>query len=99
MQKIKLEKINRKDGTKEIIEIYDSFSPSRLENESREEYLNRRLFMKEMEISRKRKKNMIHISSQLIPKVNEKGKIEIIDGKVMWVGVTKGVTYTKQTNE
>jgi len=99
MQKIKLEKTNRKDGTKEVIEIFDSFSPGRLEDESREEYLNRRLFMKEMEKARKRKRNMIHISSQLIPKVNEKGKIEIIDGKVMWVGVTKGVTYTKQTNE
>jgi hypothetical protein len=91
-----LEKIDRTTGDREIIEIYDSLSNARLESETREEYLNRRMFLKMLEKKRKKTWNLEHVSSYLIPKFDSEGKVEKnINGDVRYVGKTKGQTFVK----
>jgi hypothetical protein len=83
------------------IEIYDSISEKRLEDETREEYVQRRGVIKELEKARKRQKNWIHISSQLIPAQTQDGKIlkDKATNNIMWIDKTKGITYIKKYDE
>lgn len=96
MQKIKLERINRKTGETEEIEIYDSLSPKRLEEETREEYKNRRVFIAHLDKERKKRRNMVHVSSELIPLKDEEGKVLLINKKPIWIGKSKGKTFIKE---
>jgi hypothetical protein len=95
MEKIKLGRLNRKTGKEEEFEIFDSISPKRLEFESKEEYVIRRKFIKELEKKKKNTRNYIHVSTTLIPLKNEKGEVVIMNGKPLWVDRTNGVTYIK----
>jgi hypothetical protein len=96
MEKIQLQRINRKTGETEEITVYDSLSDKRIDDESREEYLNRRAFIKQLEKTRKDRLNYVHVSSTLIPLKTNDGKVMIVDNKPIWIGKTKGETYIKQ---
>lgn len=96
MEKIKLERLNKKTLKKETVEIYDSFSPARLENETREEYKVRRELLNELYKLKKTRREMVHKSSNLIPLTNEEGKVLIVQGKPIYIGKTKGITYKKE---
>lgn len=96
MEKIKLNRVNRKTGKVEEYEIYDSISSKREEFETREEYVIRRQFINELEKKKKHMRDYIHVSSTLIPLKNEKGEVVIVNGKPIWIGKTNGVTYKKE---
>lgn len=83
------------------IEIYDSFQPARLENESREEYLLRRKVISDLEKARKKARNYIHISNMLIPATTPDGKVLMNrqTKKPTFIGVSKGLTYIKKDEE
>jgi hypothetical protein len=78
-----------KEGRK--IEIYDSFDPARLEDETREQYSLRR---KINEMRPRGTREVVHISSFLIPKMSEDGRVELdAQGKPVFIGKSHGVTY------
>lgn len=82
-----------KEGRK--IEIYDSYDPARLEDETYEQYSLRR---KINEMRPRGTKEVVHISSFLIPKVSEDGKLELdAKGNPVYLGKSKGVTYVRKT--
>lgn len=95
-QKVKFQKINKKTLEIEIIEIYDSLSPKRLEEETYEEYVIRRNLLKEFEKKKSKLRNFIHVSSILLPEINEKGEMVTENGKPKWMGKSKGITYKKE---
>lgn len=81
----------------EVIEIYDSMSPGRLEEETREEYVLRRKVISDLEKAKRKARNWEHVSVSLIPAMTKDGKV--LMNKEMkeptWIGVTKGTTYVK----
>ena len=91
-----MEKVKLSVRGKEI-EIYDSISPKRLEEETREEYILRRKVINDLERARKKARNWQHISVSLIPAQTSDGKV-LMDKETkepMWIGITKGTTYVK----
>lgn len=82
----------------EEIDIYDSISPARHEDETHEEYALRKKVISDLEKAKRNSRNWVHISNVLVPAQNEAGKV-LIDKetkKVKWIGVTKGTTYYKK---
>ena len=91
MEKIKLSNKGRE------IEIYDSYAPYRLKDETFDEYKLRQSVIKDLEKAMKNNRNMVHISSMLVPKMTPDGKIAKKRGttEIEWIGITKGITYIK----
>jgi hypothetical protein len=84
----------------ELVEIYDSLSPARLDYETREEYLLRRKILKDLEKAKKKTRNMIFVSNSLIPAMTPEGKVlmDKTTKQPKWIGISKGKSYIK-TNE
>jgi|688.fasta_scaffold825112_3 hypothetical protein len=85
----------------EVIEIYDSISPKRLDEETREEYLLRRKVINDLEKAKRKTRNWEHISVSLIPAQTPEGKVLINKNtnQPTWIGITKGTTYVKQRED
>ena len=81
-------------------EIAASFSPQRLEGEDYETYKIRRTLLKYY-YKMKRSHNLMHVSAMLIPETDENGNVIQREGRVNFIGKTKGTTYIKkgETNE
>ncbi len=83
------------------LKLFNSFSPQRLkhEGETLDEYHMRRAAIKS-HLKGKKKGNLIHISSALIPKMDLEGGVELgPDGNPIWIGKSKGTTYVKGNEE
>ncbi len=83
------------------LRLFNSFSPQRLkhEGETLDEYHMRRGAIKE-HTKGKKKGNLIHISSALIPKMDLEGGVELgPDKQPIWIGKSKGTTYVKGEEE
>ena len=82
----------KKEGRE--IEVYDSIQNARLEGETYEQYTLRR---KVNEMRPKRTRDIVHISSFLIPQLDENGKVVFgKDGNPIFIGKSKGKTYVKE---
>jgi hypothetical protein len=99
MEKIKLERMNKTTKQVETIEIYSSYSNSRLDDETFEEYKIRRSVIKHLEKLKKKRRTLEHVSSELIPLMNDKQEVVLIQGKPIWIGKTKGKTLIKNNKE
>lgn len=89
MEKVELEFKGKK------YTVYDSFDEKRLDEETYEEYKVRQKILSDLKRARKQMRRMTHISTSYIPAVSEENKIIKVNGKILWLGKTKGKSYVK----
>ena len=81
------------------VRVFQTLNSKRQEDETFEEYKIRQKLVKKYE-NDKRSGTWFHVSSMLVPAMNEDGKVILnFNKRPIYVGKTKGTSYIKETNE